>query len=137
LEVEEKLRIIREEIESREGRLNYLKKQVSFSTIYLQISQKLDYKYEPVKEKGFFQRLFKSLDKGWKGFVSFLLFLFRIWPVILIGMAIFLYIRKIRRKKKLIKQQEEEKKSRQRTNSKRYYNKPRVTKRENKKESNN
>jgi len=130
LEVEEKLRVIREEIEARQGRLNYLKKQVSFSTIYLQITQKLDYKYEPIKEKGFFQRLFKSLDKGWKGFVSFLLFLFRIWPVILIGFLVFYYIRKIRRKKKLLKLQEEEKKVRQRTSPKRYYNKPRATKRE-------
>ncbi|MBI9052741.1 MAG: DUF4349 domain-containing protein [Bacteroidales bacterium] len=137
LEVEEKLRVIREEIESREGRLNYLKKQVSYSTIYLQITQKIDYKYEPVKEKSFFQRLFKSLDKGWKGFVSFLIFLFRIWPIILIGFAIFFYIRKIRRKKKLIKKQEEEKKNRHRPSPKRYYNKPRATKREDKPESNN
>jgi large-conductance mechanosensitive channel len=137
LEVEEKLRVIREEIESREGRLNYLKKQVSYSTIYLQITQKIDYKYESVKEKSFFQRLFKSLDKGWKGFVSFLIFLFRIWPIILIGFAIFFYIRKIRRKKKLIKKQEEEKKNRHRPSPKRYYNKPRATKREDKPESNN
>jgi len=129
LEVEEKLRVIREEIEAREGRLNYLKKQVSFSTIYLQITQKLDYKYEPVKEKSFFQRLFKSLDKGWKGFVSFLLFLFRIWPLILIGFIVYYYIRKIRKKKKLKRMQEEEKKARHRT-PKRYYNKPRATKRE-------
>jgi hypothetical protein len=103
LEVEEKLRVLREEIEAKEGRLNYLKKQVSYSTVYLQITQKLDYKYEPSKEQNFIQRLIKSLDKGWKGFVSFLIFLFRIWPVILIGMAIFFYIRKIRGKKKQLK----------------------------------
>ena len=103
LEVEEKLRVLREEIEAKEGRLNYLKKQVSYSTIYLNITQKLEYKYEPSKEQNFIQRLIKSLDKGWKGFISFLLFLFRIWPVIFIGMAIFFYIRKIRRKKKQLK----------------------------------
>jgi len=99
LEVEEKLRIIREEIESKEGRLNYLKNQVAYSTIHLQITQNLDYKYEPTKERNFFQRLWKSLDKGWKGFVAFLLFLVRIWPVIIIGLAIFYYIRRVRRKK--------------------------------------
>jgi uncharacterized protein DUF4349 len=102
LEVEEKLRVIREEIESKEGRLKYLKKQVSYSTIYLHITQNYEYKYEPEKEKNFFQRLFKSLDKGWKGFIVFLLFLFRIWPVILIGVFTFYYIRKIRRKKKML-----------------------------------
>lgn len=102
LEVEEKIRVLREEIESKEGRLKYLKKQVSYSTIYLQITQNFEYKYEPEKEKNFFQRLFKSLDKGWKGLIVFLLFLFRIWPVIIIGVFTFYYIRKIRRKKKML-----------------------------------
>ncbi|PLX14935.1 MAG: hypothetical protein C0597_09400 [Marinilabiliales bacterium] len=99
LEIEEKLRILREEIESREGRLKYLKNQVAFSTVYLEINQELDYKYEPIKEKSFLQRLWKSIHGGWKGFVTFLLFLVRIWPVILIGLAIFYYIRRIRRNK--------------------------------------
>ncbi|MCB2196369.1 MAG: DUF4349 domain-containing protein [Bacteroidetes bacterium] len=100
LAIEEKLRVIREEIEAKEGRLKYLRNQVAYSTIYLQITQELEYKYKPVKEKSFFQRLWKSIDKGWKGFIVFLLFLFRIWPVILIGLAIFYYIRRIRRKKR-------------------------------------
>jgi Domain of unknown function (DUF4349) len=102
LEVEEKLRVLREEIESKEGRLKYLKKQVSYSTVNLHITQNYEYKYEPEKEKNFFQRLFKSMDKGWKGFIVFLLFLFRLWPLILIGIATFYYIRRIRRKKKML-----------------------------------
>lgn len=125
LEVEEKLRILREEIEAREGRLNYLKKQMSYSTIQLQITQKLDYKYEPIKEKNFFQRLWKSLDKGWKGLVAFLLFLVRIWPVILIGYITFYYIRRIRRKKKL-KREEEIRRNKQR----KYYHKTKYKKKE-------
>jgi len=100
LEIEEKLRIIREEIEAREGRLKYLKNQVAFSTVYLEINQELDFKYEPIKEKSFLQRLWKSIHGGWKGFIAFLLFLVRIWPVIVIGFAIFYYIRRIRRIKK-------------------------------------
>jgi len=100
LEVEEQLRVIREEIESKEGRLKYLNSQVSYSTVYLNIVQELEYKYQPEKEKSFFQRLWKSLDRGWKGLIIFVLFLFRIWPVILIGVAIFLYIRKIRKNRK-------------------------------------
>lgn len=132
LEVEEKLRIIREEIEAREGRLNYLKKQVAFSTIHLQITQKLDYRYEPAKQKNFFQRLFKSLDKGWKGFVVFLLFLVRIWPVLLIGFLTFYYIRRVRRKRKLKKEEE-----RRRYKQKRYYHKSKRPKTENKSNTNN
>jgi len=134
LEVEEKLRVIREEIEAREGRLNYLKKQVNYSTINLQLTQLLDYKYEPGKEKSFFQRLLKSFDKGWKGFVSFLLFLFRIWPVLLIGLLTFYYIRRIKRKRRL---QKEELKKQQHIKQKRYYRKPNKANKEDKSKTNN
>ncbi len=92
LEIEEKLRVIREEIESTEGRLNYLNSQVSYSTIHLMITQKLDYKYEPSKGKNFFQLLIKSLDRGWGVFLQFLLFVFKLWPfIILIFVLIFTY----------------------------------------------
>lgn len=100
LQVEEKIRQLREEIESKEGRLKYLKNQVAFSTIYVSIVQNMDYKYEPVKEKSFWQRLFKSIDKGWKGFIVFLLMLFRIWPLIIVGLGVFYYIRRVNRNKK-------------------------------------
>ncbi|MFC2103888.1 DUF4349 domain-containing protein [Bacteroidota bacterium] len=106
LEIEDKLGDIREEIESKEGRLKYLRKRVSFSTIYLQVTQILDYKYEPAREKGFFQKLFKSLDKGWKGFLVFLLFLFRLWPLFVIGFLVLYYIRYVRKKKKIKKASE-------------------------------
>lgn len=133
LEVEEKLRIIREEIESREGRLKYLQNQVDYSTINFQITQKLEYRYEPGKEKNFIQRLIKSLDKGWKGLVIFTLFLIRIWPVILIGFILFFYIRRIRRKRR-VKKEEQEKRYR---SKKRYYNKPRKSSEERNTKSNN
>ena len=123
LEVEEKLRVLREEIESKEGRLNYLKKQVAFRTINLYIIQDLEFKYQPEKEKNFFQRLFKSLDRGWKGFITFLLFLFRIWPLLIISLITFYYIRKVRKKRKL-KKIEQERRIKYKTSKKRYYNKP-------------
>ncbi|HAN19499.1 MAG TPA: hypothetical protein DCQ24_12610 [Bacteroidales bacterium] len=102
LEIEEKLRVIREEIESVEGRLNYLKSQVSYSTIDLMITQKLDFKYQPSKEKNFFQLLIKSLDKGWKVFLQFTLFVFKLWPFIILILIVIYGIRwyRIKRKKK-------------------------------------
>jgi hypothetical protein len=100
LQVEEKIRRLREEIESKEGRLKYLKNQVAYSSIYVSIVQNMDYKYEPVKEMSFRQRLFKSIDKGWKGFIVFLLMLFRIWPLIIVGLGVFYYIRRVNRNKK-------------------------------------
>jgi len=78
LEIEEKLRVIREEIESSQGRLNYLNSQVSLSTIYLTIIQKIDYKYQPSKRMNFFQLLIKSLDKVLNILLQFFLFIFKL-----------------------------------------------------------
>lgn len=87
LKIEQKLGEIRSEIESTQGRLKYLSHQVSFSTINLSVYQKLEYKYVPEKSEGFFQRLKKSIDQGWKGIVAFILFLIKLWPLWLIAFA--------------------------------------------------
>lgn len=107
LEIEEKLRNIREEIESTQGRLNYLNSQVSYSTINLLLEQKLEYKYQPSKGKNFFQMLIKSLDRGWSVFLQFLLFVFKLWPfIILIAAIIFAYF-KFWKSKKVKKQKKD------------------------------
>jgi hypothetical protein len=103
LEIEEKLRVIREEIESTQGRLNYLSSQVSFSTINLTITQKLDYKFRPSSDKGFFQLLIKSLHKGWKALLQFILFVFNLWPfliIIAVGVLVFIKYRNRKKEKK-------------------------------------
>jgi hypothetical protein len=103
LEIEEKLRVIREEIESTQGRLNYLSSQVSFSTINLTITQKLDYKFRPSSDKSFFQLLIKSLHKGWKALLQFILFVFNLWPFLIIiaaGAIIFIKYKNRKKEKK-------------------------------------
>jgi hypothetical protein len=102
LEIEEKTRVIEEEIESTEGRLKYLQNQVDYSTLSLTISKKNDYNvYSNSNQGSFFDRLKISLVKGWFGLVSFVLFVIRIWPFWLIAGCLFWLIRKfIKRKKK-------------------------------------
>ena len=56
-EVEEKLGEIREEIESKEGRLKFLSDQVSRSTINLEIYQNLEYDAPRGEKPGFFNKL--------------------------------------------------------------------------------
>jgi len=107
LEIEEKLRVIREEIESSQGRLNYLNSQVSFSTINLTIIQKIDYKYQPSKGKNFFQMLIRSLDRGWSVFLQFLLFVFKLWPFVIIIAAIIIAYFKFWKHKKAKKQKKD------------------------------
>ncbi|MFN8322534.1 MAG: DUF4349 domain-containing protein [Chitinophagales bacterium] len=98
LEVEDKLRVIREEIEAAEGRLKLLKDQVGYSTITLNMYQKLDYTPEP--ETGFFSNLKEAFVRGWRSLVDLLIVLVRVWPFLIIwgiGM-VFVYRRYMKKK---------------------------------------
>jgi len=100
LEIEEKIRVLEEEIESTEGQLNYLSDQVAYSTLDLWIAKERAYRFNPVKRDKFTERLKYSLSKGWFGFVDFLLFLIKIWPLwVIIGIAIPVW-RRVRKNKK-------------------------------------
>jgi hypothetical protein len=101
LEIEEKARVIQEEIESSEGRLRYLSDQVSLSTLDLTLSKEKVFKYHPAKRDNFAERLKQSLASGWLGFVDFLIFLIKLWPFwIIVAMVVWLF-RKIRLRRKM------------------------------------
>ena len=101
LDIEEKISVIEEEIESTEGRLKYLNNQVDFSTLELQITRKNDYNQYSHAPGTFWERLKLSVVKGWFGLVSFSLFVVRLWAFWIIGAILFWFIRKrIRERKK-------------------------------------
>lgn len=100
LEIQEKTRLIEEEVESVQGRLKYLNNQVDYSTLTLQISKKNDYNQYSQNKGSFFDRLKMSLVKGWFGLVSFALFLIRIWPFWIIAGSVFYILRRMLRKRK-------------------------------------
>jgi len=107
LDIEEKLGKVRQEIESKEGRLRYLDDRVNYSTLNIWIYQKKDRKYEPDDRDGFGQRLKKSLHRGWQGFVDFILFFLNLWPMWIVGLIIWRFIvwisRRSRKKKNNLK----------------------------------
>jgi hypothetical protein len=103
LEIEEKTRLIEEEVESVQGRLKYLNNQVDFSTLDLQISKKNDYNAYSNNKGSFIDRLKMSLVKGWFGLVSFILFVIRIWPFWIIVGLLYYFISMILRKRKKLK----------------------------------
>ncbi len=84
LKVNEHLRIVREEIESREGRMKFIDNRVSLSTINLTIYQNLKTDY------GFFSKLVQGLQGGWQGLLGFVIGLAYTWPF-LIFLAILIY----------------------------------------------
>ena len=96
LKVSEYLRVIREEIESKEGRLKYLKSQVSLSTIYLNMTQSVESKDYP----GFGQKFVKAVKGGWDGILIFILGLVYMWPFILVITFIIWLIIRYRKKRK-------------------------------------
>ncbi|GAO29646.1 hypothetical protein JCM15548_11858 [Geofilum rubicundum JCM 15548] len=100
LEIEEKIRVLEEEIESTTGRLKYLSDLVDYSTLNLTISKIEEFKYNPDNRDRFSERLKQSLSKGWYGFVDFLLFMIRIWPFWIIVAGIVYLWRKIKRAKR-------------------------------------
>jgi hypothetical protein len=96
LRVEESIRVIREEIESKEGRLKFLNDRISYSTINLNITQS----YADISIPGFFEKALTSMENGWDGFLTFLLGILTVWPVvILIILIIFIIIRYDRKRK--------------------------------------
>ena len=98
LQVEQQLRIIREEIEAKEGRLKYLNNKVSFSTIYLEVYQKVEDRYK----NGFFTKIREALKEGWNVLLNFTIGIFYVWPfIIILLVVVFIFIRKYRRKRKV------------------------------------
>jgi hypothetical protein len=82
LEVEDKIRVIREELEAAQGRLKLLSDQVSYSTVTLNLYEQLD--QAQVSEAGFWSEMGDGLGRGWEGFLFLFIGLAHIWPILLI-----------------------------------------------------
>ena len=94
LEVEEKLRVLQEEIESTEGRLRFLSDQIAYSTLQLYIYQPKDFVYKPTPKDSFWERVKNAINTGWESAIAFILVLISVWPLLFIlPIVIGLYIR--------------------------------------------
>lgn len=100
LQIESKLAEIRGSIESIEGRIRYLNNRIDYSTVNLNVYQKIDFKYVPVPMESFWERLKTSIHRGWKGLVGFIILVIGLWPLwLLIGVSTFAF-RKVRSRRK-------------------------------------
>lgn len=88
LSIENQIGNVRGEIESMEGRLNYLKNQVAFSTI------KISYYELTGMDFGFASKFVHSLKNGWDNLLTFLIAIVNVWPFfILVSASVFLFAR--------------------------------------------
>ncbi|MEZ4922791.1 MAG: DUF4349 domain-containing protein [Crocinitomicaceae bacterium] len=95
LQIEQELKTIREEIESIEGRLKYLKSSVSYSTIHVTF-------YEQIPIAQHYGDQFKhSLTDGWKFFIYFLIAVLYLWPFFVVAGVIVLLVKRRKRKSTL------------------------------------
>lgn len=100
LDVENQINNVRTEIESMEGQFNYLKKQVSLSTVHLQFYELLPYTIDEGSKRSFLDRFALAFGEGWQAFLSFLVGLVSLWPFILLSPLVVFIWRKWRNRNK-------------------------------------
>jgi len=97
LEIERELSNIREEIEAKQGRLNYLQNKVALSTINIEF-------YKQTAETGvtlsYGQKIVNALKGGWDGVSVFFLGLLYLWPLFVLALIVILVIRRYLKKSK-------------------------------------
>lgn len=97
LEIEKELASIREEIEAKQGRLQYLQSRVSMSTIIIEMyTEKAEGTGTTVS---YGSKMWNAIKSGFNGLSSFFLGILHIWPFILILALVFILLRKKLRKK--------------------------------------
>lgn len=96
LAVEEKLRLLVEEIESTQKSLQYLQGQVQRSVIHFNMFQNIT---KPVSARQtFWNQMGRAFGNGWDGFKQFLIGLFSLWPFLIVFGALGYWV--IRRRKR-------------------------------------
>ena len=98
LEIEKQLSEIREEIEAKEGQLNYLQNQVSMSTINVEFYKNMA--TESGVRVSFLGKIWTAIVSGFNGVGVFLLYILEMWPFVLGISAIIYLIRKRRSRKR-------------------------------------
>ncbi|MBG42521.1 MAG: hypothetical protein CL530_00970 [Aequorivita sp.] len=97
LEIERELSTIREEIEAKQGRLQYLQSQVSMSTVNIEF-------YKTTAETGitqsYGQKMKNALQGGWNGISVFFLGILYLWPLFLVAIVVVVILRIFLKKRK-------------------------------------
>jgi rubrerythrin len=98
LEIQKEIGNIQTEIETYEGRLKYLQNKVSYSTLTIIFYE------DKAREFGFWYKIKKALQSGWKGFLWIIIAFVYLWPLwLLLGVIIFVIIYSIKRRRKKLK----------------------------------
>jgi hypothetical protein len=93
LNAEQQIGALHEEIEATISRINYLKEQVSYSTINLEFYQTITQNLHAGSEQTIRDKFSEALAIGWQGIVTISIALAYIWPLLVAGGGVLLFIR--------------------------------------------
>jgi len=97
LNAERQIGELHEEIEATISRINYLKDEVSYSTIHLEFYQTISQEVATAHETPLRKQFGEALLSGWSGMVAVALALTYLWPwlmLIAIGVSAFRYVKR-------------------------------------------
>lgn len=97
LEVQEKIRRLEEEMDSKKGRLKYISDKVKYSTLNLNLIE--SHEYQAGNEKSFFEKIGSALKDGVDIFSGFILVVLRLWPFVILISILIYFFRKWRKKR--------------------------------------
>lgn len=92
LKVQEHIRNLEMEIESKKGQLQFLDNRVSYGTLNVEISKEIDFVDD---SRSFTKRIGNAFKNGYEAFLSFIVVLVNLWPFIVLLIAIIIFRRRI------------------------------------------
>ncbi len=96
LEIQERVREIEEEIESKVGRLKYLNDLVAYSTLHIDIfTRKAPKLAQPIT---FIAKTKDALKSGWQAIINVVLFIINVWPFWILMFIVFILWKRRKRK---------------------------------------
>ncbi len=95
LKIEEQIGVLRADIESAEGRLRYLTRQVAFSTLIVEF-----YEMSSVIATGFGYELKEAFRNGWNYLSQLILIVVNLWAILLFIIVVWVLVVKLRKRRK-------------------------------------
>jgi hypothetical protein len=93
LEVQQEVNAVQEDIESGNGKVQYLNHQSAYSTINLTYFQYLSIPIDPNTDPGFILKLKEAFKDGSAIVTGLLLILVTFWPLLLVGLIVWFFVK--------------------------------------------
>jgi hypothetical protein len=99
LQVQNEINSIQEDIEAANGRINYLQHASAYSTVNLNYFQYINGSSANDEKPDFFTKLSRAFSTGTSVITNLVLLCISIWPLVLLGVFIWIYFKRLKLKK--------------------------------------